>query len=60
MRPEKYKHIYWKIEFLDTIKEWYYVLSTMQSMKDVEKYPIKENALDDCIMKFKKSKKIKY
>ena len=60
MRPEKYKNIYWTIEFITVCKEFYYVISTTPSMTDFMKYTIRENSLNDAIFKFKTLKRIKY
>ena len=60
MKPEKYKGVYWMIEFIPNVRDWYFVLSLGQSMTSVDKYPLKEISLDDAIFKFKNKKQIKY
>lgn len=54
MKPEKLQGVYWKMEYLPRMKEYYYFLSLGPLMKDVYMYPIKEYSLNDCIFKFKK------
>jgi hypothetical protein len=60
MKPEKYKGVYWSIEYTPNARDWYYVLSLGQSMTSVEKFYLKEISLNEAIFKFKNKKQINW
>jgi hypothetical protein len=59
MRPEKLKNVYWKFHFIINVNQWYYQLSASKRMDNAENYPVTENSLMDCILKFKSKKRIR-